>query len=949
MLRLSAAERALISARIDQSMAGVSDASDSNSPASSPEPQSPLPLEQPDLTQSAAWQEYVAAKTEMDKETEDFYTEWKQELKEIKRTYVPTLIPETPLEDQRSSSDSFEALPDPPSPSDLSENPSFPSENPENPPISSYETPENSINLSHFDEIYIREAENSKMMEEDDLSSLLFMYFTDLQKQKVEKEKKRIHAENRKSQEIRLKAQLAEIDIDKKRKKEEMRQIEETKKREEIERINRENEEKRSQEREKSAMRAEEMYSKAAERHIEETMQLQETETMRKQDDYSHILRQFPVFKHTKPEFLSKNRAKRITFAEINCGTVQSLPKSHHFLYEITPISVPESFPIPPFQVIPDIPPSADSPTPLSDSLPYDISSKTISLTLKCENISHINGLFSLSNLHFLYLSMNKITEAVNLPQGLIFLDLSLNKIANLPKSDLPALKELILDSNVIFSLENCGNYRNLRVFSAQNNNISAINGIERFPLLQRLNLYRNNLSTLPKNSFSANSFLTHVNFGRNKLKIIEFHSNLPLLRSLILYENQISTITELNSPLLHELWLNGNQLKSVNFLKNVNLMEILRLDQNIIEEICDFEAENLVEVNISDNNIGDLKVINTILKAGKRIKSFEFNDNPIWKRLENIGWNRKFEGKCEKNEGKNAVLRRIGFEYSQSEIWLRAISRNEIRSEELKEKIWIFTQNLAIFHYNSLGNSAELEVLAFESLSYLYKEHLYKLRKAAKLIQNWWSLRVKKLRKLREIYSRHLKEIIQIQAFFRGVISRKKYVFSRYPVSIVVRIQAWYRGCRLRKRLQSALLSAKFVDPELAELEEVEMDDYEDLDLGLKVPAYLDLRSFVQPVQEQRLPRITGQYAGLGETRGSWNRPGSEDRSDTKSVKSSVPQLPSAKREQVKQALNAWGFQGEDVKRAFNHRLAKRKARKMKEKETTADERLARFHRFCS
>jgi len=374
-------------------------------------------------------------------------------------------------------------------------------------------------------------------------------------------------------------------------------------------------------------------------------------------------------------------------------------------------------------------------------------------------------------------------------------------------------------------------------------------------------------------------------------------------------------------------------------------MLEILRLDQNSIRTIAPFSAPSLREVNLSDNDLKDLQGIDTVLKAAQGLEVLEFSDNPISQRLNSLNWSLP-PGSMRKTAQRNAIYRRIGYEYAQSELWLRAIARKEVRSLALQSALRTWTQGLCFAHYNALAGLAETEVLSYESLAYQYREHGYKLRRAARLIQGWWCLKLRKICALREQYKGHMSEIIKIQALFRGAISRKSH--SKYPLAVIVRIQAWYRGCRLRHRLKTALDNAKFIDPELADMEAVEIEDYTDLDLGLKVPAFLDLQSFIQPLQESRLPPIA-QHSNLGETRSSWSkdRPGTDAMSETKSVKSSVPQLPSARRE-AKEVLSAWGFQGDDVKRAFNHRLAKRKARKMKDKETTADERLARFHRNC-
>lgn len=937
LLRLSATERAAISARLDQSLAALSDGSVSPSPPSSPEPASPLPLEEPDLGQSAAWQEYVAARQEQDRETEEIYAEWKEELKGLQRGSAAPLLLETPLEDVESESEDFEPVPSP----SLQESIQSEVYDPVPTAISHSYDPE------RLEEAYQREREANQMREEEDLSMLIYLHYKEAEKTRVEKEKKRVRSEQKKSQEICLKAQLAAIDSDKKRKREAIRQAAEAQKQAEEARVRAELAEKQEEAREKRDMQREERLSQAAAAYLEAQEELKSREIMREEDDYSRSLSKFAYLKRAKSSFRVNPPPIKQFKLQIDCGESNSPSIPLISLVKLDPVFPPSSFPLPPPRPLADFPPPAGS-TPLSDSLPYDLSPNTCVLELKCENITHINGLQGFSSLRTLSLSMNQITEAGNLPQGLVLLDLSLNRVEKLPKVDLPALLELVLDSNVIGSLEHCGDCRNLRTLSVQNNNISSMRGIESFPLLQRLNLYRNSITDPANTCFDHNPYLTHLNLGRNRLRNVAFHSHFKLLRSLILYENQIERLEPINSPLISELWLNGNRLTQVDFLGTANVLEIVRLDQNSIRTVGSFVAPSLREVNLSDNDLEDMQGLGAVLRAAQGLEVLEFADNPISQRLSALGWT--FQAGTKRNTSqRSAIYRRLGYEYAQSELWLRAIGRNEVRSLALQSTLRNWTQGLCFVHYNALASLTDTEVLSYESLAYQYKEHGYKLKRAARLIQGWWRLKLRQIRALRERYNGKMREIVKIQGLFRGALCRKRYGRkSKYPVNVIVRIQAWYRGCRLRHRLKTALENAKFVDPELAELEEVAFEDYTDLDLGLKVPAFLDLQSFLQPLSESRLPPIV-PHSNLGDTRSSWikDRPGTDAMSETKSVKSSVPQLPSARRE-AKEVLSAWGFQGDDVKRAFNHRLAKRKARKMKDKETTADERLARFHRLC-
>lgn len=191
------------------------------------------------------------------------------------------------------------------------------------------------------------------------------------------------------------------------------------------------------------------------------------------------------------------------------------------------------------------------------------------------------------TNLKHLDLYDNGLTKIESLPGGLVFLDLSFNRISSsfcLPMT----LTELYLCSNAIESIAhlNLGDLKQLRVLELGANKIKTLD-VNQLPVsLEELYLGSNDVSTVPDLSPFVNlrilslqsneleqvrlcgmNALEQLYLSENKLvNIDELLCECPNLRILDIASNRIECI-KIESIHLQELWANDNRIRSFNHL----------------------------------------------------------------------------------------------------------------------------------------------------------------------------------------------------------------------------------------------------------------------------------------------------------------------------------------------------------------------------------------------
>src|SRR3990167_2737230 len=218
-------------------------------------------------------------------------------------------------------------------------------------------------------------------------------------------------------------------------------------------------------------------------------------------------------------------------------------------------------------------------------------------------------------NISILNISFNKLTKIHNIGQlqtitkldakrnllvdydctqlrSLTFLDLSFNKLTQLPKSIgiLEQIVELRLSNNQINSIsDEIGNLENLKFLDLSQNKIKEL-PVSFGKLIVLENLYLNN-NLLTKCYFGELFSLKMIDLSSNQLTELPDLTFLASMQKLYANHNRISSLTQniANVPKLKELSLKGNKL------------------QALPKEIC--LLENLILLDLEDNSFADTEV----------------------------------------------------------------------------------------------------------------------------------------------------------------------------------------------------------------------------------------------------------------------------------------------------------------------------------------------------
>lgn len=273
----------------------------------------------------------------------------------------------------------------------------------------------------------------------------------------------------------------------------------------------------------------------------------------------------------------------------------------------------------------------------------------TRKLDLSVESLRDIQFLQNHPNVEVLDLNVNSITTLDDIglhAKNLVELSMKDNKLrcaAGL--KDLEHLSVLRLDTNQLETLTSLENLTGLTEVSANMNNLSSFPALTS-PALHKLELYRNQITSLEDTHLRALTSLTHLDLGRNKLTHVsgDALSQCPMLSQLILSQNKL---TEVPSPLflpnLRSLWLSGNRLKSLDawapskestsslpvFLP---LLEKLYLQDNQVESIASCTLSTspfLMEIDLSFNSIRTFSNLAGLVFC-PRLKVLQLQDNPV-------------------------------------------------------------------------------------------------------------------------------------------------------------------------------------------------------------------------------------------------------------------------------------------------------------------------------
>jgi len=250
------------------------------------------------------------------------------------------------------------------------------------------------------------------------------------------------------------------------------------------------------------------------------------------------------------------------------------------------------------------------------DTIEYRLkdSKKHSLLDLSHLNLDVLNLKLITKNIRFLCLSNNNLVDLpynINLITNLEVLDLSHNKIINMPKFN-SNLIELVCNNNLIKDLD-ISYLNNLKRLDISNNLLTNVFNSHK---LNILNCSNNKITNI-----LSSVFLIKLYSDNNKLESI---TNMPNLIKLDTDHNKLTNI--INCDKLQELYVNNNLLVSIpNNLTNITILHIrnnninrLPYFSNLQELVADYDklTQMSKEYKISTSSVDKNNIMTIIFDA---------------------------------------------------------------------------------------------------------------------------------------------------------------------------------------------------------------------------------------------------------------------------------------------------------------------------------------------
>lgn len=263
------------------------------------------------------------------------------------------------------------------------------------------------------------------------------------------------------------------------------------------------------------------------------------------------------------------------------------------------------------------VPPNADtttvcpSPSPIEpdEDLLADYESSTDEIDLVHSRIQSISALqlARFHNLEKLCLRQNEI-HRIKLPDELgaklTELDLYDNQISHISGLEsFTELRMLDLSFNNIKHIKNISHLRQLRDLFFVQNSIKRIEGLEGLSQLRNLELGANRIKEIENLEHLADS-LEELWLGKNKIMKIKNVSPLKNLKILALPSNHLTSISGLTGLTnLEELYLSHNAITHLSGLEDTSKLRVLDITANQVEHIENIKHLTFLEEFWASNN----------------------------------------------------------------------------------------------------------------------------------------------------------------------------------------------------------------------------------------------------------------------------------------------------------------------------------------------------------
>ncbi|KAM3140790.1 hypothetical protein pb186bvf_007017 [Paramecium bursaria] len=620
------------------------------------------------------------------------------------------------------------------------------------------------------------------------------------------------------------------------------------------------------------------------------------------------------------------------------------------------------------------------------------ISVNSTKIEIKLEIISDFAGIDLFQNLKILTLSSNKINSCqfiANLKQ-LVSLNLSQNEIINYEEiGNLPNLRILILEMNKITQVSKLKQCKYLEVYNLGGNKIQELNNLDNLIYLKHLVAFKNLIKTI---DIENNYYLEHLDLGSNQLNFLPnqsvFNNNL-CLRKLILYKNNLDSLPQLNLPLLQELYINKNKLETLNGLVYLPNLLLLEAQDNQIQNCLDIPEQisylpSIKTIKLQNNQIQSFGTILQLIQFSPLLQSIQFEENPFLYQI-NEDVRLVYTYLLLRNHKQLKVLNQEEINHQQQSFIeqkfsgffdLINITIDDGQIHKLILQISYSIENLQslinLLTPNNILESTQSQIKNFQIIHFYVNQIWKKFQKNSiiiyltktQVIKNFIYRWIYKYRKRRLFFQNNIRKIVYLQAYYRGHITRRdpkliQFVKSRQKKQksqYAIKIQKLFRGFRVRKRMRQ-LNNIQFDDPDLMEMGYVDENMFDgdmQKDYQLQIPKNVDIiklmeqQKVIAPIpkiiqhnnffQDQQVQKNDSKFRITTQS-----GPKSMQTSNYSDKSSTLPKVNQRKAD-VDKIMENWGFKDQAVAKTLAFKMEKERARKMKKKILTPEERLQKF-----
>ena len=241
----------------------------------------------------------------------------------------------------------------------------------------------------------------------------------------------------------------------------------------------------------------------------------------------------------------------------------------------------------------------------------------------------------SLKDINFIMNNIDKfkMTDKRDLTE-LVNIRISQNKIQKLDKNIFekwPNLKVFIADLNLLSSMDGIDSCSSLKHLNLAQNRINRITNLQKWLNLTKLELNNNEIEIV--DGLENWKLLQHLNLSKNNIKQLQKLQSNMMLTELILYSNKVESIPKnFSFPILKLLKISMNKITLLR-IGYWPMLEVIDAKDNLISQIeWFFVCPSLRSFDVSFNQLQNIvPILNAFSnKSNWCLQQMKFNDNPF-------------------------------------------------------------------------------------------------------------------------------------------------------------------------------------------------------------------------------------------------------------------------------------------------------------------------------